>query len=40
VITDFICFDKKLVIELDGNIHDREDLMLLDKEKEELLKNL
>ena len=39
IIPDFICFEKDLIIELDWNIHDIPDVLLLDKHKEELLKN-
>ena len=39
VIADFYSPENKLVIELDGNIHDLKDIYLLDREKEKLLKN-
>lgn len=40
IIADFYCFEKKLIIEIDGNIHDFEEVYELDRVKEELLKNL
>ncbi len=39
VIADFYCSGKNLIIELDGSIHDIMEVLLLDKEKEELLKH-
>ena len=39
VIPDFICFEKKLIIEIDGTIHNLEKIYLLDREKEKLLEN-
>lgn len=38
VIPDFCCLELKLIIEIDWNIHDLEEIYLLDLEKEELLK--
>ncbi len=40
VIADFYCFEKKLILEIDGNIHDLEEVYELDKHKEKLLENL
>lgn len=37
IIADFVCLDTKLIIELDGSIHDIPEVLLLDKHKEELL---
>ncbi len=37
IIADFYCPEKKLIIEIDGIIHDREDIYFLDREKEKLL---
>ena len=37
IIPDFVCFEKNLIIEIDGWIHDLEEIYLLDKEKEKLL---
>jgi len=37
IIPDFICKEEKLIIELDGNIHNEKDIYLLDREKEKLL---
>ena len=38
IITDFYAPEKKLVIEIDGSIHTKKEIFLLDKEKEKLLK--
>lgn len=37
IIADFYCPVKKLIIEVDGNIHDRGEVYLLDREKEKFL---
>ena len=39
IIADFYCPSKKLIIELDGNIHEKQEIYLLDRAKEELLHN-
>ncbi|MDD2870487.1 MAG: DUF559 domain-containing protein [Candidatus Gracilibacteria bacterium] len=39
IIPDFCSLDIKLILEIDGNIHDLDDIFLLDKEKEKLLIN-
>ena len=39
IIPDFICKEDKLVIELDGSVHNVKDVYLLDIEKEKLLLN-
>ena len=38
VIPDFYCSSQQLIIEVDWNIHDIEEVLLLDKHKERLLK--
>jgi len=40
IIPDFVCKDKKVIIELDWSIHDLKEIYDLDKVKEELLKKL
>ena len=40
VIPDFLCCEHKLIIELDWSIHNLDEIYLLDKEKEKLLKNV
>ncbi len=40
IIADFLCFERKIIIEVDWNIHDLEEIYNLDKHKESLLKNL
>ena len=40
VIPDFVCFEKKVIIELDWSIHDIKEIYELDREKEQLLQNL
>lgn len=40
VIPDFLCSEYKLIIELDWSIHNEQEVYLLDREKEKLLKNL
>jgi very-short-patch-repair endonuclease len=40
VITDFVCLEAKLIIELDWEIHENSEILRLDREKELLLKNL
>ena len=37
-VADFYCHEAQLVIELDGNIHDIEEVKLKDKEREEVIK--
>jgi very-short-patch-repair endonuclease len=37
IIPDFYCYEKKLVLEIDGNIHNTSDVYNLDREKEKLL---
>lgn len=37
VIPDFYCPDKKVIIEIDGSVHDKEEIFLLDHEKVKLL---
>lgn len=39
IIPDFYCHDKKLILEIDWNIHNLKEIYLLDKHKELLLKN-
>jgi len=39
-IADFFCHEHKLIIELDGSIHNEEFQKNIDKEKEETIKNL
>ncbi|MDQ7009097.1 MAG: DUF559 domain-containing protein [Candidatus Gracilibacteria bacterium] len=39
IISDFYSPKNKVVIELDGGVHNIEEVYLLDKHKEELLKN-
>ena len=38
IIADFYCKEKKLVIELDWDIHKNKEVYILDREKEKLLK--
>ena len=40
VIPDFISSQYKLIIELDWNVHNLEEVYVLDKEKEKLLENI
>lgn len=40
IIADFYCFEKKLILEIDGSIHNVKEIYELDKIKEDLLKNL
>ena len=37
IIPDFYCSEKKAIIEIDGNIHEKEDIYLLDTYKETIL---
>jgi len=37
VIPDFLCSEYKLIIELDWSIHNKQEVYLLDREKEKLL---
>lgn len=39
VIPDFLCSEHKLIIELDWSIHNKQEVYLLDREKEKLLIN-
>ncbi len=38
IIPDFYCYEKKLVLEIDGEIHENPEIYTLDREKEKLLK--
>lgn len=38
IIADFVCLEEKLIIEIDGNIHDLPEVLELDQHKEDLLK--
>ena len=40
IIPDFLCSKYKLIIELDWNIHNLEEIYILDKEKEKILESL
>ena len=40
LIPDFYCYEKKLIIEIDGSIHYLKEVLNLDKEKEKILNNL
>ncbi len=40
IIPDFYCYDKKIILEIDWNIHDLEEIYQLDLYKENLLKNM
>jgi len=40
VIPDFYCKEKRLIIEVDGSIHDFPEVLELDKYKEKLVQNL
>jgi imidazole glycerol-phosphate synthase subunit HisF len=37
IIADFICLEEKLIIEIDGNIHNLPEVLELDRQKEMLL---
>jgi len=39
IIADFICLEHKIIIEVDGSIHDIPEVLLLDRHKEKLLEN-
>ncbi len=39
-IVDFYCHERRLVIELDGNIHDREDVKERDFGREQILQDM
>ena len=39
-IVDFYCHRLKFVIEVDGGVHEEEDVQLMDKEKSDYLENL
>lgn len=38
IIPDFYCYEKKLVLEIDGSVHENMEVYNLDREKEKLLK--
>ena len=40
IIPDFYCKEKRLILEIDGNIHDKLEIVELDKYKEKLVNNL
>ena len=40
IIPDFYCFEQKIIIEIDWNIHDLKEVYVLDREKEKLLLNM
>ena len=40
LIPDFYCYEKKLIIEIDGSIHYLKEVINLDIEKEKILNNL
>jgi len=40
IIPDFYCFEKKIILEIDWSIHNKEDIYQLDLYKEKLLKNM
>lgn len=40
IITDFICHEYKLIIELDWNVHDLAEIITLDEIKEKLIDRL
>jgi very-short-patch-repair endonuclease len=40
LIPDFYCYEKKLIIEIDGSIHYLKEVLNLDIEKEKILNNL
>ena len=40
IIPDFYCFERKIIIEVDGNIHNLDEIYSLDLCKEELLKKI
>jgi len=40
IIPDFYCDEKKVIIEVDGSIHNKKEVLELDKHKEELLNKL
>ena len=40
VIPDFLCYEKKIIIEVDWSIHNLNEVLNLDIEKEKLLNNL
>ena len=37
IIPDFYCAEKKLIIEVDGSIHNQQDILNLDRVKQDLL---
>jgi very-short-patch-repair endonuclease len=40
IIADFYCHSKKIIIEVDGSIHDNPKILKLDLHKEKLLNNI
>ena len=40
IIPDFICLEHRLIVEIDWSIHDTEEIYLLDRHKEFLVKKL
>jgi very-short-patch-repair endonuclease len=38
IIPDFYCFEKNIIIEVDGNVHENREVAELDVEKEKLLR--
>ena len=40
VIPYFLCSEHKLIIELDWSVHNKQEVYLLDREKEKLLQNI
>ena len=38
IIPDFYCKEKKLILEIDWTVHNKEEVYILDKEKEKLFK--
>jgi very-short-patch-repair endonuclease len=40
IIPDFVCKSEKLIIELDWNIHEVDEVYILDREKEKILESL
>lgn len=40
IIPDFYCNEKRLILEIDWNLHDLKEILNLDKHKEKLVHNL
>lgn len=38
-VADFCCFEKRLIIELDGAVHDIQDQKIYDQERDSFLRN-